>query len=153
MRTLRLLFSIASFVCVTTHTLFVCVNGYVWNDWFLRVTRLILMWHASFICVTWLIHMCDYTCLICMCEWNHVRNYWFLRVTRRIHITYEWVMSHIGMSHVTHKNESCHTHKWVMSHILMSHVTHTHPSGQTFEWVTSHVWMSHVTHVNESSHT
>jgi len=35
--------------------------------------------------------------------------------------TYEWVMSHICMSHVTHINESCHTYKWVMSHIWMSH--------------------------------
>jgi len=35
-------------------------------------------------------------------------------------------MSHTWMSHVTHKNESCHTHKWVMSHTWMSHVTHNH---------------------------
>jgi len=27
------------------------------------------------------------------------------------------------MSHVTHTNESCHTYEWVMSHIWMSHVT------------------------------
>ena len=26
--------------------------------------------------------------------------------------------------HVTHMNESCHTYEWVMSHIWMSHVTH-----------------------------
>ena len=50
---------------------------------------------------------------------------------------YEWVMSHIRMSHVSHicagvcesafhvfMNESCHTHEYVMSHIWMSHVTH-----------------------------
>jgi len=30
-------------------------------------------------------------------------------------------MSHIWMSHVTHKNESCHTYKWVKSHIWTSH--------------------------------
>jgi len=49
----------------------------------------------------WLIHMCD--SFIC--------------------VTHAWVMSHIGMSHVTHVNESCHTYEWVMSHILMIHVT------------------------------
>jgi len=38
------------------------------------------VWHDSFICVTWLIH-------------------------------------------VTHMNESCHTYEWVMSHIWMSHVS------------------------------
>jgi len=32
-------------------------------------------------------------------------------------VTYEWVMSHIYMIHVTRMNESCHTYKWVRSHI------------------------------------
>ena len=45
-----------------------------------------------------------------------------VRMIRGTHIneschTYEWVMSHIWMSHVTHMNESCHTYEWVMSHI------------------------------------
>jgi len=51
-------------------------------------------------------------CVIICNEWNR----------------YEWVMSHIWMSHVTHMNgschESCHTCEWVMSHMWMSHVTH-----------------------------
>jgi len=67
--------------------------------------------------------------------------------------TYEWVISHIWMSHVTHMNESCHTYKWVMSHIWMSHVTHMNESCHTYEWVMSHIWMIHVTHMNESCHT
>jgi len=46
-------------------------------------------------------------------------------------------------------NESCHTYEWVMSHIRMSHVTqhytrHIH-MWHTFEWV--------VSHMNESCHT
>ena len=56
-------------------------------------------------------------------------------------------------SHVTHRNESCHTYGWVMSHIWMSHVTHMNESCHTYEWVRSHIWMSHVTHMNESGHT
>ena len=88
--------------------------------------------------------------------------------------TYEWVMSHIRMSHVTHTNESCfdiwmmhmnescHTHKWVMSHIRMSHVARMNESCRTYEWVMSHIrmsniltyewciWMSHVTHINDT---
>jgi len=63
--------------------------------------------------------------------------------------TYEWVMSHIWVSHVTHMNESCHTYEWVMSHIWMSHVTHMNESCHTYEWVMSHIWMSHVTHMSE----
>ena len=35
-------------------------------------------------------------------------------------------MSHIGMSHVTHRNESCHTQERVMSHIEMSRVSLQH---------------------------
>jgi len=56
-------------------------------------------------------------------------------------------------SHVTHKNESCHTYDWVVSHIWMSHSTHMNESCHTYEWVMSHIWMSHVTHMNESCHT
>jgi len=67
--------------------------------------------------------------------------------------TYEWVMSHIWMSHVTHMNESCHTYEWVMSHIWMSHVTHMNESCHTYEWVMSYIWMSHVPHTNESCRT
>ena len=66
--------------------------------------------------------------------------------------TYEWFMSHIWMSHVTHMNESCHTYEWVMWHIWMSHVTHMNESCHTYKWVTSHIWMSYVTHMNESCH-
>jgi len=39
--------------------------------------------------------------------------------------TYEWVMSNVWKSHVTHMNESCHTYECVMSHIRTSHGTHT----------------------------
>jgi len=91
--------------------------------------------------------------------------------------TYEWVVLHVWMSHVTHLNESCHTYEWVMLHVWMSHVTHMNESCYTYEWVTSHrlTWMymserficsvrlnkschicrvlSHVTRLNESCHT
>ena len=89
--------------------------------------------------------------------------------------TYEWVMSHIWTSHVTHMsesnhihtrvlshlwmspvthmNESCYTYEWDMSHIWMSQVTHIHQSCHTYEWVMSHIWMSHATHMNETCHT
>jgi len=92
--------------------------------------------------------------------------------------TYEWVMSHIWMSHdsflkkketvqgtlwnisvshVTHINESCCTCEWVRSRIWTSHVTYTnefcHESKDTYEWVMSHIWTSHVTHMNETCRT
>jgi len=52
--------------------------------------------------------------------------------------TYEWVMSHIRMSHVTHINKSFSTYEWVASH--------------TYGWVVSHMWMSHVPHTNKLCH-
>ena len=62
--------------------------------------------------------------------------------------------SSCGMSHVSHMNASCHTHmnascltyEWVMSHIWMRHVSHMRESRHTHEWVMPHTWMSHVTH-------
>ena len=59
-------------------------------------------------------------------------------------IIYEWVMSHIWMSHVTHMNESFHTYEWTMSHIWISHVTHMTES--------CHTCMNYVTHMNEPYH-
>ena len=40
--------------------------------------------------------------------------------------------------YVTNMNESCHTYEWVMSHIWMSHVTNMRESCHTYEWVMSH---------------
>jgi len=63
---------------------------------------------------------------------------------------YEWVMSHIRISHVTHTNESCHAYEWVLSQIWMSLVIHINESYHTYEWAVSHVWMSPVARMNES---
>ena len=42
--------------------------------------------------------------------------------------TFEWVMSHIWIRHVTHLNESCHIYERIMQHIWMSHGTHMNTS-------------------------
>jgi len=74
------------------------------------------------------------------------------------HGMYEWIMSHIWMSHFTYSNESCHTYEWVVWHIWMSHGTHL---NESCGWAMSHmnepchIWMRHVTskcvmsHMNE----
>jgi len=67
--------------------------------------------------------------------------------------TYEWVMSHIWMSHVTHMNESCHAYERVMPHIRTSHGICIIESCHTYQQSMAHIWMSHVTHINESCHT
>jgi len=72
--------------------------------------------------------------------------------------TYEWIISHIWMSHGTHVNELCHT----MSHIWMNLVIHLNGSCHTYEWVmsrtydasiTSHVWMCHLSYEWDMTHT
>ena len=78
--------------------------------------------------------------------------------------TYEWVMSHLWMSHVTHMDESCHTHtcqtddqmfvsttEWVMSHTNKS--CHTCKCQRDKLDACGIDPMSHVTHMNESCHT
>jgi len=66
--------------------------------------------------------------------------------------TYEWVMSHIRISHVTHVNESCHlqpslcfTCRWLLGwHIWMVFVPYMNESRPTNDWVRSHVRMGWV---------
>ena len=73
--------------------------------------------------------------------------------------TYQWNMSHISKSHVTHMSESCHIYERVMSHIWISHATtdavrlwYFDDCTDTYQWVMSHLWVSHVTHMSESCH-
>jgi len=53
------------------------------------------------------------------------------------------------MNHVPHMRAPCHTYEWAMSHICMSHVTHMNESSSLFahvnEWVMSHIWINHET--------
>ena len=74
------------------------------------------------------------------------------------HVTYERVMSHVA--HAWFVFHQWFTHEWViytyncvMLHLWMSHVTHMNESCHTYECVMSHIWMRHVTHMNESCHT
>ena len=44
----------------------------------------------------------------------------------------------------TLQNESCRTFEWVMSHVLLSHatVTHINEACHTYEWATAHIYKS-----------
>ena len=120
-------------------------HSYVWHDSFTCVIWLIHMCamthsyvcHDSFTCVPWLIHMCivDYSCD---------------RQGPRTRLCYMCAMTHscvhrdllMWMSHVAynkgefvrlgdHMSESRHTYEWVMAQIWMSHGTHTNESHIT----------------------
>jgi len=49
-------------------------------------------------------------------------------------------------------NESCRTYEWVMSHTGMVHVTNWNVSRHTKNWVTWHIGRWPVTQMNKSSH-
>jgi len=99
------------------------------------------VWHDSFKCVTWLIHMCDMT---------HSYVSHMLHVTWLIYMIYVTSLMHMcTMTHIYYQFVT-----W-MSHVThwMSHAAHEKDSRYTYAWVMSHIWMSHVTHMNESCHT
>ena len=108
----------------------------------------------------WLLHIYEYICVTHIILTRHATHVWIGHVTRMNEScmneschTYEWVVSHKWMSHVTHMNELCYTCERVMSHIWIGHVTHAHESCHTYVWVTSRICMSHVTHMNGSRYT
>jgi len=106
------------------------------------------VWQDSFLCVPWLIRVCDKThSYVCHDSFVYVTmNEFSIQICLQRELdSNEWVMSHTWLSHGTHKNESCHTYEWVMCHIC-GHVTHVNGSCHTNEWVMSHIWTSHVTH-------
>jgi len=89
-----------------------------------------------------------YTCIyIYMYEWNTLHR-------RMSHGTYMNGSCHtsnrsaVATAAPLHVNESRHTYEWVMSHMWMSHVTHMNESCHTYERGMSHIWMRHLTHMN-----
>jgi len=120
-------------------------------------------------------------------EWD-MSHIWLIHVTRMNGSPYtwmsrvpcmsphiqacNWVTAYMGMSHVTHTNESCHMYEWFRSHVHLqiyryafmatfrfqvlmfwsaigydSYHTPTHMIHITHPhtWGLSHVWMSHIT--------
>jgi len=129
--------------------------------WMRHVTHVSVSCHV-YICVPacYVKHMNE-SCLTCkwfMSSWIWMSNASHINASRR---TYECVISHTGISYVTHgmchsshMNQSCHTvdipcsskspwHGWVLSLLCMRHVTHMNAWCYTF-------WMNHATHVNVS---
>ena len=73
---------------------------------------------------------------------------------------YEYVMSHIWISHVSYIYESCLIYEYIMSHMWIRHVSHMKTSchtyrrasqlmSHTYEWVMSYIQTSHVSFTNE----
>jgi len=150
-------------MCDMTYAYVHMPHSYVLHDAFIYVWHDSYVWHDIFIRVTWRIHTCDMThsyvtWLNHMCDMTHsyVWRDWFVCVT------YERVVSLVGMGHVKHMIESY--------HIWMSHITYewstalravsfflSFPSrcasyvinmSESCQWVMSHICMGHVTHIS-----
>jgi len=122
-----------------------------WNAWhgsLIRVTWLIhdmtrwYAWHDSLICVTWPIHVCHMSHVpkhvlpstlpsSRACVWmNHVTwlthtwREWITSWLIHIHVTYEWVMSHMTHSQVWHDSLIRDVNEWRDS--FTRDATHSH---------------------------
>jgi len=109
------------------------------------------MRHDSFTYETWLIHIRDMThsymrhdsfkwdadesCLMCECVISYI---------------YQWVMSHVWMSHVSYMNGSCLIYEWVMPHIWMGHASQVSSILDADECDMTHSHMRHDSFIYET---
>jgi len=119
-------------VCSPTH-LYVTWLFQTRHDWF---TRGITHWYVTrpirdttHVYQKAMSHIwMNVSCLIYEWVMSHI---WMTHV-------YQKAMSHIWMSHVSHMNESCLIYEWLMR---------TKKSCLIYEWVMSHIWMSRVSYI------
>jgi len=115
---------------------FICVT------WLIRMCDMThsYVWHDSFTCVTWLIHMCDMT-------HSYVRHDTLICVTWHTH------MCDMTHSYVWHDSFICVT--WLICVTCdVAFVMHlTKPCMHCIYGVISHICLSHVTRLFESCHT
>jgi len=113
------------------------LNGYFWRCMSIYM-RTACRTYECIMSHVWMRHKAHTACLIDDVGW--MRESLHTNEERMSHVSWIW------MSHVTHINELCGTYEWVVAHVWMSHVT----TCPMCEWVMSHIWMRHVTHMNES---
>jgi len=89
------------------------------------------VWHDSFICVTWLIHMCDMT-------HSYVWHDSFIGVTGLIHTAQHFQLSHLLYSYVTWRIHVCDvTHLICVTWLIhMYDMTHSCVSNDPFIYPT-----------------
>jgi len=95
------------------------------------------VWHGSFICVTWLIHMCDMTHSH---VWHDSFTYvtWPIRMCGTTH-SYVWHDSSICVTWLIHMCDVAHSHMWHGSFICVTWLIHV--CDMTHSYVT---WLIHM---------
>ena len=115
---------------------------HVWHDSFICVTWLIhvcdmthsYVWHDSFICVTWLIHICDVThsyawhdSFTCDMTHSHVRYDSFICATSLIHVCCDSFICLTWPIHMWHNSFKCDmTHSYAWHDSLLCDMTRSY---------------------------
>jgi len=96
------------------------LDAHVWNPMNTHVHSIFLRWMHTFflrdICHEYIHSSSRRTCM--ESPWMNTKS---SRMQESCH-AYEWVTSHIWMSHVSRMQESCHTYEWVLSRSLSLHL-------------------------------
>jgi len=137
-------------------------HSYVWHDSFMCVTWLIHMcdmthsyvWHDSFICVAWLTLMCDMT-HPSTCARSYVWRDSFIRVTRLIHIrditrSYVWHDSSTSMCSVI--SDMTHSHTWHASFVYVTWPIHMCDTTHSHAWHDSFTCVPRLIHTCDTTH-
>jgi len=155
-------------ICDVTHLFtFPVFSARQWT-WLIRTTRFYeshvcltrlthlyrYVWHDSFTCVTWLIHMCDMThsyvwqdSLICMT--------WLIHMCDTTH-SYVWHDSFICLTRLTHMYDMTHPYVWHDSFICVTRLIHMCDMTHSYVWHDSLIrvkWLIHMPYVRHESHT
>ena len=128
-----------SYVCDMTHTRCIQMGPISLYINTIALSRHSYVWHDSFVCVTWLIPMCDMTHSMCDMTHSYVWHDSFICVNWLIHIcdmthSYVWHESF----HVTYSSHMVHTHvalRTRMWHAIMMLL----PAGMKLTW-SIHMW-------------
>jgi len=139
-------------MCVMTHTevlllcdiiySFVCVQRTHVKD-----MTLSYVWHDSFICVTWLTHMCDSASHICVTWLTHMCNMTHSYVW--LWLTQMWDDARGGSIAVWHDSFTCVWHDSCTCVWHDSFICVWHDSLICVTWLT-HMWHAHVTGLTRS---
>jgi len=153
----------------------------IWKTWMITWETWLILWETWLAQLvtkieTWLIiwepWRAQLSGITCSHVWHVSFMFWLagdvvtgIYTNKSCH-TYEWVMSHIWVSHSKQVNESCHISVGIKSQIWMNYVTNSHictaKTAQnvftrmhmnqlyhTHECVMSHIWVSYGTRMNE----
>jgi len=123
------------------------------------------VWHAFFVCVSWLMHMCDMTHLChCLCVWHKswappIREWislvWLFHISHDSFICVMWLkhvcrITHSTLSHDSFKRVTWLTHVCHLTHSRVSHASSTCVTWISHDSCIGITWLIHMYHMKYS---